>query len=58
MSQLGHDLSMPQLGHNLQRIRLEQGHDYSLAVIKAESLYLLMYLRIIVYKITMGKRVA
>ena len=49
---------MPQLGHNLQRICLEQGHDYSLAVIKAESLYLLMYLRIIVYKITMGKRVA
>jgi len=46
---------MPQLGHNLQLIRLEQGHDYSLALIKAESLYQLMYLRIIVYKTTMGK---
>ena len=26
-------------GHDLQLIRLEQGHDYSHAVIKAESLY-------------------
>ena len=26
-------------GHNLQLIRLKQKHDYSLTVIKAESLY-------------------
>ena len=31
-------LSMSQLGHNLQLIRLEQGRDNSLAAIKAESL--------------------
>ena len=30
---------MPQLGHDLQLICLEQGHDYSLAVIKAKFLY-------------------
>ena len=62
---LGHDLelSMPQLGHNLvsyqwlllghdlQLIPLEQGHNYSLTVIKAESLYQLMYLRFICYKL-------
>ena len=37
--------------HNLQLIHLEQGHDYSLVVIKAESLYQLMYLRFICYKL-------
>ena len=30
---------MPQLGHDLQLICLEKGHDYSLAVIKAKFLY-------------------
>ena len=43
------------LGHNLQLIRLEQGHNYSLAVIKAESLYQLMYLRVICYKLKLVK---
>ena len=44
-------LSMPNHAHNLQLIRLEQGHDYSLIVIKGESLYQLMYLRFICYKL-------
>ena len=38
-------------GHDLQLICLEQGYDYSLAVIKSESLYQLMYLRFISYKL-------
>ena len=42
---------MPLLGHNLQLIRLEQGHDYSLPVIKVESLYQVMYLRFICCKL-------
>jgi len=53
MPQLGHDLEainastrtrsrkllIPKIGHDLQLIHLEQGQDYSLALIKAESLY-------------------
>ena len=35
---------MPQLGHNLQLIHFEQGHNYSLAVIKAKSLYQLRFI--------------
>ena len=60
MSQLEHDLelSMPQLGHNLvsyqwlllghdlQLIPLEQGHNYSLTVNKAESLYQLYQVKV------------
>ena len=42
---------MPQLGHNLQLIHFEQGHNYSLAVIKAKSLYQLMYLWFICYNL-------
>ena len=38
-------------GHNLQLIHLEQGHNYSLAVIKSESLYQLVYLGFICYKL-------
>ena len=38
-------------GHDLQLICLEQGYDYSLAVKKSESLYQLMYLRFISYKL-------
>ena len=42
---------MSQLRHNLPLICLEQGHNYSLAVIKAESLYQLIYLNFICYKL-------
>ena len=38
-------------GHDHQLICLEQGYDYSLAVKKSESLYQLMYLRFISYKL-------
>ena len=38
-------------GDDLQFICLEQGQDYSLAVIKAESLYQLVYLGFICYKL-------
>jgi len=34
---------MSQIGHDLQLIPLEKGHDYSLAVISMEFLYQLMY---------------
>ena len=37
--------------HNPQLIHLEQGHDYSLAVISTKSLYQLMYLKFICYKL-------
>ena len=42
---------MPNHGQDLQLIRLEQGHDYSLTVIKLESLYQLMYLRFTSYEL-------
>ena len=37
--------------NNLKFIRLEQGHDYSLTIIKEDFLYPLMYLRFISYKL-------
>ena len=44
-------LSMPnQFSHNLQLIT-QQGHYYSLAVIEVESLYQLIYLRLIWHKL-------
>ena len=35
---------MSQIGHDLQLIPLEKGHDYSLAVISMESPYQLRYI--------------